>query len=151
MAERWGTEEAQALLAEIFAPWAQALGLRVVAVDAAGARFLLPGNPALTRGGGEGSGTVCGQAIAAAADSAAVVALAAHNGRFRPCTTVDMTTHFLRPMPEGDVEIIVTVLSNGRRMAAARAEFRALPTASGGAADARLGATATCGFAYLDT
>lgn len=142
MAERWGIEQGEALLAEIFAPWVQALGLRVTAVDETGARFLLPANPALTRGGGEGSGTVCGQAVAAAADSVSVVALAAHNGRFRPCTTIDMTTHYLRPLPEGDVEIAVTLLSNGRRMAATRAEFRS--------SAARLGATATCAFAYLD-
>lgn len=140
--ERWGIEQGQALLADIFAPWVQALGLRVTAVEDAGARLLMPANPALTRGGGEGSGAVCGQAIAAAADSASVVSLAAHNGRFRPCTTVDMTTHYLRPLSEGDIEIAVTLLSNGRRMAATRAEFRS----PGG----KLGATATCTFAYLD-
>jgi uncharacterized protein (TIGR00369 family) len=142
VADRWRTEQGQALLAEVFAPWVQALGLRLLEIDDAGARFLLPANAALTRGGGDGGGTVCGQGIAAAADSASVVALAAHNGRFRPCTTIDMTTHYLRPMPEGDVEIAVTLLSNGRRLAMTRAEFRS--------PNDKLGATATCSFAYLD-
>lgn len=142
MAETWTLADAEALLAEIFAPWVQALGLRPVALEADGARFVLPGTPALSRGGGEGGGVVCGQAIGAAADTASVVALCALNGRLRPCTTVDMTTHFMRPLPEGDVEIQVTALSNGRRMATTRAEFRS----PGG----KLAATATCAFAYLD-
>ena len=102
----------------------------------------LPANPDLTRGGGPGGGVVCGQAIAAAADTGSVVTLGALNGAFRPCTTVDLTTHFMRPLPEGDVEIEITALSNGRRMATTRAEFRA----PGG----KIAATTTCSFAYLD-
>jgi len=85
---------------------------------------------------------VCGQAVAAAADTCSVVTLAALKGAFRPCTTVDLTTHFMRPLSEGDVEIEITALSNGRRMATTRAEFRS----PGG----KLAATATCAFAFLD-
>ena len=142
MSNHWDTDQAQALLGEVFAPWIQQLNLRVLAVTQDVLMLVLPGNPDLSRGGGEGGGVVCGQAIGAAADTGSVVALAALNGRFRPCTTVDMTTHFMRPLPEGDVEITITALSNGRRMATTRAEFRA----PGG----KLAATATCAFAYLD-
>lgn len=142
MADRWSTAEAAALLREVFAPWIQALGITVRTIRENGVSFLLPANPNLSRGGGEGGGVVCGQAIGAAADTASVVTLSTLNGRFRPCTTVDMTTHFMRPLPEGDVEIEITALSNGRRMATTRAEFRS----PGG----KLAATATCAFAYLD-
>ena len=142
MSERWDEAQAQALLGEVFAPWIQALGLRVDAVTDTGMRFTLPRNAELSRGGGEGGGVVCGQAIAAAADTGSVVTLCAINGQFRPCTTVDLTTHFMRPLAEGDVEIAIEILSNGRRMATTRAEFRA----PGG----KLAASATCAFAYLD-
>ena len=142
MSERWDEARAQALLGEVFAPWIQALGLRVEKVTDMGMRFILPRNSELSRGGGEGGGVVCGQAIAAAADTASVVTLCALNGKFRPCTTVDLTTHFMRPLPEGDVEVAIEAMSNGRRMATTRAEFRV----PGG----KLGASATCAFAYLD-
>lgn len=142
MADHWDTDAAQTLLGEVFAPWIQALKIQATEIRADGASFVMPGNPDLSRGGGEGGGVVCGQAVSAAADTTSVVALAAVAGRFRPCTTVDLTTHFMRPLPEGDVEITVHVLSNGRRMATTRAELRA----PGG----KLAATATCAFAFLD-
>ncbi len=65
---------------------------------------------------------MCGQATAAAADTCAVVTLAAVNGRFRFCTTVDLSVKFMRPLPPGDAEVRVTVLSNGKRMAYASAD-----------------------------
>jgi acyl-coenzyme A thioesterase PaaI-like protein len=142
----WTPDEAEALLGEVFAPWVQMLALKVTAIDESGARFLLPANAELSRGGGQGGGVVCGQAIGAAADTCSVVALSALNGAFRPCTTVDMTTHFLRPLAEGPSEITVTALSNGRRMATTRVEVRALTEGTPG----KLAASATCAFAYLD-
>ncbi|MEM7190599.1 MAG: PaaI family thioesterase [Pseudomonadota bacterium] len=142
MPEKWTVEEAQHFVDDVFAPWIVALGLRITAVNEGSIDVLMPGNPDTTRGGGPGGGVVCGQAIAAAGDTASVVALSALNETFRPCTTVDLTAHFMRPLPEGDVEITITALSNGRRMATTRAEFRA----PGG----KLAATATLAFAYLD-
>ncbi|MHA1108874.1 MAG: PaaI family thioesterase [Alphaproteobacteria bacterium] len=142
MAERWTVDETQKILDDVFAPWVRALGLQVVAVGETGILMRLPGNPDIVRGGGPGGGIVCGQAVAAAADTGSVVMLGALNGAFRPCTTVDLTTHFMRPLPEGDVEIEITALSMGRRMATSRAEFRA----PGG----KIAASATCAFAFLD-
>lgn len=54
----------------------------------------------------------------------------------------DLTPHFLLPLPAGRGNIAVEALSNGRRMATARVEFRA----PGG----KLAAHATCAFAYLE-
>ncbi|MEO0363420.1 MAG: PaaI family thioesterase [Pseudomonadota bacterium] len=128
---------------EVFAPWVKDLGLEPVEIGEDGCSFRLPESARLTRAGGPGGGVVCGQAVSAAADTAAVMTILAVNGKTRPFTTIDLAAHFLRPLPEGEVEVVVTLLSNGKRMASARAEFRA---AGGG----KLAATVTCAFAYLD-
>lgn len=114
------------------------LGLRPVRFDERGGDFLLLENPRLVHVGG----VVCGQATAAAADTCSVVTLSALNGGFRMVTTVDLTTHFIRPLPPGDVEVRVEVLSNGKRMAFTRVEMRA----RGGA---RVAVSATMAFAYV--
>lgn len=132
-------EVAQKALDKVFAPWIVDLGLRPVGFDDTGGDFVLPENARLVHVGG----VVCGQATASAADTACVVTLAALNGRFRICTTVDLTTHFVRPLKPGDIDIRVEVLSNGKRMAYARVEMRA-------AGDARVAVTATSAFAYLE-
>ena len=144
MGDGFGPEEMAALLADAFAPWVQALGLRPEALDATGATFALPGAEALARGGGDGPAVVCGQALAAAADTAAVLTLCGLNGRFRNCTTVDLTIHFMRPLVQGpEIAVRAEALSNGRRMANVRVEFRA-------AGSPKLAAAATCAFAYLE-
>jgi len=85
---------AQAVLAENFAPWVQALGLTVEAVAADAATLRLPFDPRLVRVGG----TVCGQALMTAADTAMVIAVSAALGGFRPMATVGQTISFLRPV-----------------------------------------------------
>lgn len=129
------------ILAEVFAPWIQALGLEPVDVTMNGATFRLPGTAEIMRGGGDTPPVVCGQAIAAAADTCSVLTLCAHNGRFRNCTTVDLTTHFMRPVLD-DATVTVEVLSNGRRMAVTRV------TVAGG--NGKPAASATLAFAYLE-
>ncbi|MEM7545870.1 MAG: PaaI family thioesterase [Pseudomonadota bacterium] len=128
---------------DVFAPWIKSLRLMPVEIGDGFCLFCLPQNGDLTRRGGPGGGVICGQAVSAAADTASVLALCAANQALRPCTTVDLTAHFMRPLPEGDVDIRVEILSNGRRMAVTRAEFRA-------AGSKKLAATVTCAFAYLD-
>ncbi len=135
----FGVPEIQALLTEMFAPWIQLLDIRPVEVTAKGGRFELPENADLSREGG----IICGQAIAAVADTVGVLCLSAHNGRFRQVTTVDMTTHFMRPLMKGAVEAEVTILSNGRRMATLRVDFRQT-------GKDKICAGATCAYAYLD-
>lgn len=134
----FGIEEAEHLMRTMFAPWVGELNLKAVAFDATGGDFVLPANPRLVHGGG----VVCGQATASAADTVAVMTLSALNGRFRLCTTVDLTTHFIRPLQPGDVDIRVDVLSNGKRMAYVRIEMRA-------SGDSRVAVSATGAFAYI--
>ena len=138
MAE-FGVKEAEDVIEKVFAPWIVELGLKPVAFDGHGADFRLPQNDRLVHVGG----VVCGQATAAVADTASVVALAAANGRFRVCTTVDQTTHFVRPLKPGPIDVRVELLSNGRRMAYTRVEMRA-------ADEARLAVSATAAYAYLE-
>ena len=45
---------------------------------------------------------MCGQAIMAAADTAMLVAMIAQLGEFRPMTTVQLQTSFVRPVPQKD-------------------------------------------------
>ena len=45
-------------------------------------------------------GVLCGQAIMAAADTAMLLAMIAQLGEFRPMTTVQLQTSFVRPVPK---------------------------------------------------
>lgn len=139
----FGIKDVSAFLEQVFAPWVQDLGIETNEVTPTGARFRLPENAALVRQNKDAPAIVCGQAIAAVADTASVLTLCLLNRRIRNCTTVDMTTHFLRPIPLGDVAVDIEAVSNGRRMAVTRAQFRA-------AGSTKPAAVATCTFAYLE-
>lgn len=107
------TATLQAALAEYFAPWVQALGLKVEAFDEQGVTLRLPQNAALSRVGG----MLCGQAMMAAADTAMVLALIRHFGEFRPCTTVQMNSSFLKPLSMQDALIEARVIRAGKSLA----------------------------------
>ncbi|WP_367187664.1 PaaI family thioesterase, partial [Hydrogenophaga sp.] len=64
-------ESLQALLAAWFAPWVQALGLRVESFVEGEVTLRLPQNDQLSRVGG----MLCGQAMMSAADTAMVLAI----------------------------------------------------------------------------
>lgn len=106
-------EALQAALGELFAPWVQALALRVESAAPGRVRLRLPLTPALVRAGG----VLCGQAMMAAADTAMVLALMAQFGEFRPCTTVQLSTSFLRPLAGQDAWVDAVVLRAGRTLA----------------------------------
>jgi uncharacterized protein (TIGR00369 family) len=81
-------------MSELFAPWVQELGLILETIDPGHVTFLMPVTPRICRLGG----TLSGQAMMAAADTAMVIAVASQLGEFRPLTTVSMSSHFLRPV-----------------------------------------------------
>ena len=103
----------QAALPAYFAPWVQALGLQVDAFDSQSVTLRLPQNTQLSRSGG----MLCGQAMMAAADSAMVLALINHFGEFRPCTTVQMSSSFLKPLSGQDALIQARVIRAGKSLA----------------------------------
>jgi uncharacterized protein (TIGR00369 family) len=113
--------EANAILADNFAAWVQALGIRVEAVDAAGqATLRIPFADDLCRVGG----IMCGQALASGADTAMVLALAAAMGGLKPCTTVDLTMNFMRAVTKADAVLEAKVMRLGRTLAFCTAEIR---------------------------
>ena len=113
-------ETLQSALPEYFAPWVQALGLKVEAFDADSVTARLPQDPQLSRVGG----MLCGQAMMAAADTAMVLALINHFGEFRPCTTVQMNTSFLKPLAGQDGLVQARVLRAGKSLAFGEIDIR---------------------------
>ena len=116
----FGPAEAAALLESDFAPWVREMGLEAVELGPRAARFRLPVNERLQLAGGPGAGGLCGQALAAVADTATVLALSGANGRFRVCTTVEMSVNFVRPLGPVPAEVAVEIVSNGKKLATTR-------------------------------
>ena len=143
MIEPFGIEQFQPVLDEVFAPWVRQLGLELLEFNETSCRFRMPQNSDLVREGGPGGGVVCGQALAGAADTVSVFALALMKNKLRPNTTTDFSIRFLRPIPMGDVTMEVKALSNGKRLAVTEVFFYA-------EGFDKPGAHATCTFAFLD-
>ncbi|AZG12976.1 PaaI family thioesterase [Cupriavidus pauculus] len=99
-----------ATLDRVLAPWVRQLGLRAEAVDAQGVTLRLPFQESFRHAGG----VVCGQVLMSAADTAMIVAISAALGAFRPMTTVSLTTNFMRPVIDGDVQVRANVLRLGK-------------------------------------
>lgn len=131
-------EQVQTWLQELFAPWVQALDLRVLEVEPGEVRLLLPFSPSLCRVGG----TICGQALMAAADTSMVLAIASQLGEFKPMTTVSQNTSFMRAVANGDVHVVARVLKPGRTLSFGEVELSS-------AADGRLAAHVTTTYAML--
>ena len=105
----------QALLdSDLFAPWVRELGLKVDAAERDAVHFQLPIAPRHVHGGG----VLCGQTMMAAADTAMVVAISAAIGGFKPMTTVQLQTSFLRPIAgdAGAARVVARVLRMGRKL-----------------------------------
>lgn len=113
-------DQLQAALPEYFAPWVQALNLRVEAFDAESVTLRLPQSDQLSRVGG----MLCGQAMMAAADTAMVLALINHFGEFRPCTTVQLSTSFLKPLSNQDALVQARVVRAGKALAFGEIDLR---------------------------
>ncbi|HEU0060294.1 MAG TPA: PaaI family thioesterase, partial [Hyphomicrobiaceae bacterium] len=101
------------LLAQNFAPWVLASGLKVEAIGPECARLCLPFAREVWRTGG----ILCGQALVTGADTAMVIALAAASGAFKPCTTVDLTISYLRPISKADALLEAKLLRLGKSLA----------------------------------
>jgi uncharacterized protein (TIGR00369 family) len=124
--QAFGIDEARRVLGEVFAPWVQDLGLSVEAIDheppapaadwQPGALLRMAFSERLCRHGG----VVCGQALMALADTAMVIAILAANRGYRPMTTVDQTTHFMRAVASADVLADARVVRLGRTMSFGR-------------------------------
>lgn len=128
----------QSALAEYFAPWVQELGLKVEGFDADSVTLRLPQGERLSRVGG----MLCGQAMMAAADTAMVLALINHFGEFRPCTTVQMNSSFLKPVSGQDTLVQARVIRAGKTLAFGEIDLR-------GATDGKSACRASVTYALL--
>lgn len=131
-------DQLQSALAEYFAPWVQDLGLKVERFEAGCVTLRLPLSDRLSRVGG----MLCGQAMMAAADTAMVLALIAQFGEFRPCTTVQMNTSFLKPLSNQDALVEAKVIRAGKSLAFGEIDIR-------GADDGKSACRASTTYALL--
>lgn len=126
-ADLFNIEEARRVLGDVFAPWVQDLGLSIDGIECdpptaatidwqPGAVLRMAFSERLCRHGG----IVCGQALMALADTSMVIAILAANRGFRPMTTVDQTTHFMRAVTRSDVLADARVVRLGRNMSFGR-------------------------------
>jgi uncharacterized protein (TIGR00369 family) len=129
---------AQAILTDIFAAWVQDLGLSVESVANGVAVLRMPYSERLVRIGG----TISGQALMSAADTAMVIALAGSFGEFKPVTTVSQNVTFMRPIAQQDVLVEARVIRLGRTLAFGEITLR-------GAKDEKVAAHATTTYAIL--
>jgi len=119
--------EARRILGDVFAPWVQDLELSLEGIECdppqaapadwqPGAIVRMPFSERLCRHGG----VVCGQALMALADTSMVLAILAANRGYRPMTTVDQTTHFMRAVSSSDVIADARIVRLGRTMSFGR-------------------------------
>ena len=112
--------QADAILSENFAPWVLATGIKADATGKDVATLRIPFSDQLCRVGG----IMCGQALLTGADTAMVLALAAASGGFKPCTTVDLTINYMRPVTKADAVLEAKVMRLGRTLAFCTCEMR---------------------------
>lgn len=106
------TDTLQACLSDWFAPWVQALDLRVESFRTDEVVLRLPRNEQLARIGG----MVCGQALMAAADTAMVLAIVTRLGTRQPMTTVQQNSSFLKPLSNQDALVTARVVRAGKSL-----------------------------------
>jgi uncharacterized protein (TIGR00369 family) len=129
----------QATLETLAADYTKRLGLRVETVAPGEVTLTLPIAPELVHAGG----VLCGQAILAAADTAMLLAMIAQLGEFRPMTTVQLQTSFVRPVGKdiSAVAVVARVLRHGKSLSYGEVEFTS--------PDGRLAAHATTTYALI--
>lgn len=117
------TDELQALVSD-GVPLAAYLDCRVEALDYGTARLRLPFRTELLRPGG----TIGGPAMMTLADVAIWGAVLSMIGPVALAVTTDLTFHFLRKPPPGDLLAHARTLQLGRRLAIADCTITAAPT-----------------------
>lgn len=120
----FGKNEAQAFLADAFAPWVQALDLTVDEIDPEGRAVVsMPITADIARMGG----IVCGQSLATLADTAMVLSTAAHFGAPRDVATTNLDTQFLSAGRGARIRCTARITRAGRSLIFAEADLVALP------------------------
>ena len=107
-------DKLRGILRSVVAPWVAELDLQLLQAQRGEVVLALPVAPRHVHGGG----VLCGQSMMAAADTAMILAICTHLGRFQPMTTVQLQTSFLRPIPgdSGTARVVARVLRMGRKL-----------------------------------
>ncbi|KAB2873614.1 MAG: PaaI family thioesterase [Burkholderiaceae bacterium] len=102
------------LESDTFAAWVRALGLQLNHALPGEVELALPVTPQHVHGGG----MLCGQSMMAAADTAMALAICTLTDGYRPMTTVQLQTSFLRPIAgdAGSARVTARVLRKGRNL-----------------------------------
>jgi len=102
------------LESDTFAAWVRAIGLQLTHALPGEVELALPVTPQHVHGGG----MLCGQAMMAAADTAMALAICTLTDGYKPMTTVQLQTSFLRPIAgdAGSVRVTARVLRKGRNL-----------------------------------
>jgi uncharacterized protein (TIGR00369 family) len=105
----------QDALTHVFADWVRMLELRLLSARPGEVVLALPVTARHVHAGN----VMSGQTLMAAADTAMVLAVMSKLGEFRPMTTVQLQTTFLRPVAAdaGEARVTATVLRLGRTLA----------------------------------
>lgn len=82
------------ILGSVVAPWVAELQLQLQEARLGEVVLALPVTAKHVHGGG----VLCGQSMMAAADTAMILAVCTHLGEFKPMTTVQLQTSFLKPV-----------------------------------------------------
>lgn len=132
-------EQLEHALQTVFADWVKQLELRVLEAKAGEVRLALPVTPQHVHAGN----VMCGQTLMSAADTAMVLAVMTRIGGFKPMTTVQLQTTFLRPIPgdAGVAYVTARVLRMGRQLVFGEIEITG--------ADGQLAAHATTTYALI--
>ena len=104
----------RATLPKVGAAWVLQLRLELIEASLGEVVMALPVDAPLVHAGG----VLCGQALMAAADTAMILAITTHLGEFKPMTTVQLQTSFLRPVPghTAHVKVVARVLRMGKKL-----------------------------------
>jgi len=129
----------QTTLRDVFASWVRELELRLIDASPGEVRLALPVHPRHVHAGN----VMSGQTLMAAADTAMVLAVTSKLGAFKPMTTVQLQTTFLRPVAAdaGEAIVVAKVLRLGKTLA-----FGEIEITTG---DGALAAHATTTYALL--
>jgi uncharacterized protein (TIGR00369 family) len=117
-------ETANTILEQAFAVWVKSLGLSVTEIGPLGATMTMPVTPDINRMGD----IVCGQALAALADTAMVFACFGHLDKVEPVGTVTLDTQFLRPATGDSIRAEAEVTRAGKSMIFTRCTLIAEPS-----------------------
>ncbi|TMV14859.1 PaaI family thioesterase [Arenibacterium halophilum] len=109
----------QDILDQNFAEWVRALDMRVISANPDLTVVDMQNGPALRRVGG----IVSGQALAALADTAMVLAAIANAGEMRLFATTDLHTQFLRPGVAPVIRCNARIIRAGKALVFVRADM----------------------------